>query len=408
VCEVETLTRAWRSVRRGSGSGVDGQTVRTFEARWAENMAELAAELRERRYHPLPYRQYLLPRPDGRQRPISLLALRDRIVQRAVLDVVRPVLEAAASPAAFGALPGRGVGDALARAEAARAAGNTWVVRCDIRAFFEEVEHERLLAAFGSAVRDRALTALVAEWLEVGLLGAQDAGSGTPMLPEGPTGKGGLGERLRDGMEAWRSVEDDLPQQYLLRPLAGALIGRTGERLLRSRLVRSRAALFVGAAGAVSLGAAAILSIRRSDGAVAGGRSRGTPQGSPLSPLLATSMLTPLDRALDRTNRVLVRYVDDMLLVCRDEGTAAEALAETRRQVSQLGLALNEEKTIVQPYDAGFTFLGTVLPQARSHGWAALGPRDALAEAFRGSGYWRARSLAPHLPRRGSGKERGR
>lgn len=120
VYAVDTLTRAWQQVRRSGVPGVDGESATAFAARWPEHMAMLAAELREGRYQPQPLRRFLLAKPDGGTHTVALLTLRDRIVQRAVLDVVQPVYTAAAPAAAFGALPGRGVEAALARAEAAR------------------------------------------------------------------------------------------------------------------------------------------------------------------------------------------------------------------------------------------------------------------------------------------------
>ncbi|MBI4492417.1 MAG: hypothetical protein HY690_06450 [Chloroflexi bacterium] len=404
VYDINLLTRAWQHVRRGGGAGVDGLTVKAFEARWAENMAELAAELRERRYHPLPLRQYLLPRPEGGQRPISLLALRDRVVQRAVLEVVQPSFERAASPAAFGALPGRGVGEALARAEQARRAGLNWIVRSDIRAFFEEIDHRRVVASFLAVAGDDVIASLVEEWLAVGVLEPPTRPSAPPLparLPgpdDFPTiqlpSTSMLVARLRSGLEVAQSLQAELARLDYARPVAIGLAGWLGANLARWRPHASQAAPALLGMGALALAAGGVAAARRLAAAEpAAALARGTPQGSPLSPLLATGALRPLDQALDRPEQTLVRYVDDLLLVCRDEGRARRGLEDTRRQVYRLGLVLNEAKTCLQPYDAGFTFLGATLPQLPALEEPGATVR-ALAAAFRASGYWRARRLA--------------
>lgn len=409
LCEPETLIRAWRAARRGGAIGADGQSVAAFEARWPEHMAELAADLRERRYHPQPLRQFLLPRPDGGQRPISVLTLRDRVVQRAVLDIARPLFIADASPAAFGALPGRGVGDALARVERARQSGNNWIARTDIHAFFDEVDHARIVATFRAITRDDALTALVDEWLTAGLLDRPAPLPEPPAQPPSP-----FIDAVPEPEAAWPRLPAapaagalralgydpyDLPQAMLVRPLAQALLGRMGRALLKRR--PNPTLLALGAGAAVAGGAAVAIAANRRRASPTG--PRGAPQGSPLSPLLATSVLTPFDRALDRPAHILTRYIDDILLVCRDEPQATRCLAAAEQHLARLGLALNAEKTVVQPYDAGFVYLGASLPQP-PHGAGPMAPAQrALLDAFHEAGYWRVRLINRH--RRGVNPE---
>jgi RNA-directed DNA polymerase len=387
VADVETLTRAWQHVRRSRAPGIDGQSVVSFEAHWAENMAELAAELRERRYHPRPLRQYLRPRPEGPARPISLLALRDRVVQRAVLDVTRSRFSAAASPAAFGTLPGRGVGEAIARAEAARYRGLPWVVRADIHAFFEQVSHERILNAFRSLTGDPALTGLIEEYLAIGILADRERAETIPELPSAPVDSHhpvdwkGFAEALPSWTAAWEIVE---PHAVALAPAAAAF----GPRLLRK--VRPGVMPAAGGAALALVAVAVAARIRTQTGRLAEHAVRGTPQGSPLSPLLATAVLTPFDAALDRQPRVLVRYVDDILVLCPSEAEALAAQRLVERELARIDLQCNATKWLVQPYDAGFTFLGTELPQL-APALPATGLRATLESAFRRSGYWRAR-----------------
>lgn len=391
VYRIETLTRAWKHIRRGGGAGVDGLTVRAFEQHWAEQMAELAALLQARRYHPLPLRGFLLPRGDGRNRPISLLTLRDRVAQRAVLEVVQPLFAAAASPAAFGVLPGRAVAQALARAEEARSVGNTWAARADIHHFFEEVDRRRALQAFHAVVPDKQLVALVAEWLAMDILRP-------PMSPGSTAEPASLAPPRYEGITSWLDgISVPASELGEVAPAVVSLAGRLGRWALSVWMGRRTSTTL--AAGAVALAAALTpLLVRRlgrtADEDVPVGK--GTPQGAPLSPLLATAVLHPLDVALDQPGRVLVRYVDDMLLVCRDERTARDGLHEIDRQLTRLGLRLSQGKTLVQPYDAGFTFLGVELPRFLVD--------ESVAGAFRGTAYWRARVGMMHRERKGSGR----
>lgn len=415
IWQTDTLTRAWREVRRGGGIGVDGLTVADFEAHWPEHMAELAATLREKRYQPLPLRSFTLARPDGRTRPIALLSLRDRIVQRAVLDVVQPRFASAASPAAFGALRGRGVEGALDRVRAARESGLTWVVRTDIRAFFERVEHGRMLETFATITEDSLLTDLVRRWLLV----SKPVPFGTPTdafidsSELGAFGRPSVFHLLQDGLDLARTLEDHWVSSDIIRLLAAPVFDAVPRRwnhwrpVIRKRLPYGAGlgVLLVGALATKHLLGGGDLSVLRQG-------ERGTPQGAPLSPLLATSVLNALDHALERPGQVFVRYVDDLLIICIDERQARKALASARREVARLGLTLNESKTTIGHYDAGFTFLGSTLP----HGKVSppddteLGP---LAADFRNTPYWEARrrwdasSRRPPVARRRTGK-RGR
>ena len=402
IYQVAVLERAWRAVRRSKTPGPDKWTVKMFERDWPRHMAELARSLEERTYHPLPAGGYVKRKPDGGQRQISILSLRDRVVQRAVLEVVRPVFALLLSPAAFGAMPGRGMGAALSRAEVLRRDGLHWVVRTDIKSFFDDVEHERVLTTFRAVTRDASLTALVQEWLDIGLL---HGGAITPVPPTGET-PAQQQPLLYDGepraeagplRKLWRAVDTagDVMQRLELARSIGEVAGAPP---LPRKLLKGRRGVTMLAAGAVA-GAAAggavwglvqrrgqVRDSATEERSVRGGR--GTPQGAPLSPLLATSILSPFDEAMDAPpKRGLVRYIDDMAILCPTEAHAHAALEETRQRLDRLGLRLNEAKTEVLPYDAGFTFLGAELPRM-----SPRTPADMVAK-FRNSPYWHYRQM---------------
>ncbi|NTV64620.1 MAG: RNA-dependent DNA polymerase, partial [Oscillochloris sp.] len=100
ICQVENMTRAYRQVRaniaayrRARGSGPDGVTLRDFDASWPQQMASLAEELQSGTYQPLPPRTVHIPKKSGGERAIAIMAIRDRIAQRATLQVLEPVFD---------------------------------------------------------------------------------------------------------------------------------------------------------------------------------------------------------------------------------------------------------------------------------------------------------------------------
>ena len=131
----DVLWRAWVAVRRNNGApGIDKITLAQVEEYGIDRLlGELASELREGRYRPLPARRVLIPKPGTtEQRPLSIPPVRDRIVQAAVKIVLEPVFEADFLPCSFGFRPGRSPQDALQVLIDECARGRRWVVETDI------------------------------------------------------------------------------------------------------------------------------------------------------------------------------------------------------------------------------------------------------------------------------------
>jgi RNA-directed DNA polymerase len=177
VCGVENLTLAWRRVRsniqvarRGRSAGPDAVTLRDFEADWARQMAQLADDLRQGSYRPLPPRRVNIPKPSGGQRAIAILAVRDRVAQRAVQQVLDPLFDPLLLDCSYGCRPLVGVPDALARVERYAAQGLTWTVDADVAAYFDAIDHRILLALVRQRIDEAPLLQLLARWLEVGAL----------------------------------------------------------------------------------------------------------------------------------------------------------------------------------------------------------------------------------------------
>src|SRR2546421_5470235 len=152
VCRRDVLWRAWVAVRANNGApGIDKITLAQAEEYGVTRLlGELASELREGRYRPLPARRVLIPKPGapaGEQRPLSIPPVRDRIVQAAVKIVLEPVFEADFRPVSFGFRPRRSAHDALQVLIDECWRGRRWGVETDIANCFSAIPHDKLMQA---------------------------------------------------------------------------------------------------------------------------------------------------------------------------------------------------------------------------------------------------------------------
>ncbi|MFQ5948866.1 MAG: group II intron reverse transcriptase/maturase [Acidimicrobiia bacterium] len=267
----DVLERAWDQVRRNRGAaGIDHITLEAVEHYGVSRLlGELARDLQEGSYRPLPGRRVWIPKPGTRKRrPLSVPTVRDRVVQAALRIVIEPVFEADFAPCSFGFRPQRAPHDALQVILDEAFRGRRCVVETDIAACFEAIPHDRLMTAVEERICDRHVLKLLRVLLRAGV--------------------------MEDGV------------------------------------VRHRAT--------------------------------GTPQGGVISPLLANVYLHRLDRAWRRGGQgVLVRYVDDLVVMCATRREAEEALEAIRSILSDLGLEPKEAKTRIvhlREGGQGFDFLG--------------------------------------------------
>jgi RNA-directed DNA polymerase len=169
----DVLWRAWVVVRRNDGApGIDETTLDQVEQYGVSRLLdELATELRDGSYRPLPARRVLIPKPGStEQRPLSIPAVRDRIVQAAVKIVLEPVFEAQFLPCSFGFRPKRSVHDALQVLLDESWRGRRWVVETDIANCFSAIPHDKLMQAVQERICDQAVLKLVRAMLRAGVM----------------------------------------------------------------------------------------------------------------------------------------------------------------------------------------------------------------------------------------------
>ncbi len=267
----DVLERAWESVRANRGAaGIDKQSIVDVERYGVDRLLdELAADLKEGRWRPMPARRVFIPKP-GREelRPLSIPTVRDRIVQAAAKIIVEPIFEADMLECSFGFRPRRSAHDALQVLVDEAWGGRRWVLESDIANCFEAIPHSQLMSAIEERIVDRQILKLL-------------------------------------------------------------------RAMLRAGVMEDRA-------------------VRRS--------GAGTPQGGVISPCLCNVYLHRLDRQwTERGHGVLVRYADDVVVMCRSRAEAERALAALRAILSELGLTLKDAKTrIVELREGGegLDFLG--------------------------------------------------
>ena len=282
VLRRDVLWRGWVAVRANNGApGVDRTTLDWIEREYGIDrlLGELSRELRDGSYRPLPARRVYIPKPGTtEQRPLSIPAVRDRIVQAALKIVLEPIFEADFAPCSFGFRPKRGQHDALQVLVDETGRGRRWVVETDVANCFSAIPHDRLMTAVQERVCDQSVLKLLRAMLRAGV--------------------------MESGV--------------VHHPVTG------------------------------------------------------TPQGGVVSPLMCNVYLHRLDRAWDtRAFGVLVRFADDLLVVCKSRQQAQAALARLRQLLAELGLEPKEAKTRIVELvvgGEGFDFLGFHHRMVRSRG----------------------------------------
>jgi len=169
--DVDLLRVAFSWLKRDAAPGVDGQTWRQYEQSLESNLADLHARIHRGAYRALPSRRKFIPKEDGRQRPLGVASLEDKIVQRAVVEVFNAIYEEDFLGFSYGFRPGRGQHDALdALAVGITQTKVNWILDVDLRSFFDTVSHDWLVRFIEHRVGDPRMIRLIRKWLKAGVM----------------------------------------------------------------------------------------------------------------------------------------------------------------------------------------------------------------------------------------------
>lgn len=267
VYQSGNLIDAWEQVKKNhGGSGVDRMTLHQFSEHLTSRLETLQKQVQEGSYEPLPVRRAYIPKLGGGRRPLGIPAVKDRVVQAALRNVIEPIFENQFDENSYGFRPERGCKDALREVDRLLKAGKTWVVDVDIEAYFDSIPFDMLMDEVAERIADGRVLKLIERFLRQGIL---------------------------EEMKLW------LPE-------------------------------------------------------------KGTPQGAVISPLLANIYLHSVDRKMREAGYQMIRYADDMVILCgsRDEADAALAVLGQLLEHKQLRLHPKKTKVVDATQRPGFQFLG--------------------------------------------------
>ena len=193
VCDLEMLRWAFFQLKKEAAPGVDGETWQHYGESLDERLHDLSHRLQRGAYRAKPVRRTYIPKADGRQRPLGVTALEDKIVQRAAVEVMNAIYEEDFAEFSYGFRPGRSQQDALAQLYLGITRGKvSWVLDLDIRSFFDSVSKEWVVRFLEHRIGDQRVVRLVQKWLNAGVLeegkltvterGTPQGGSASPLL----------------------------------------------------------------------------------------------------------------------------------------------------------------------------------------------------------------------------------
>jgi len=168
---VDLLRESFYALKRKAAPGVDGLTWQDYETELEDNLQGLHARVQRGAYRALPVRRRYIPKPGGKQRPLGIAALEDKIVQRAVVTVLNAIYEADFLGFSYGFRPGRSQHDALdALVVGIGSTPVSWILDADIRSFFDSVSQQWLIRFLEHRIGDKRIIRLVRKWLKAGVL----------------------------------------------------------------------------------------------------------------------------------------------------------------------------------------------------------------------------------------------
>lgn len=299
----ENMLESMQRVRANKGAaGIDGISVYEAPRHLQERWPTIRQQLLSDSYEPQGVRRVEIPKPKGGTRTLGIPTVTDRLIQQAILQVLTPIFDPTFSPYSFGFRPNKNAHQAIEQARQYVEDGYTFVVDLDLAKFFDNVNHDRLMARLAVTIKDKRLLKLIRRYLQSG---------------------GTVGE------------DKDV---------------------------------------------------------------RGTPQGGPLSPLLANIVLDEFDRELERRGHCFVRYADDCSIFVKSQRAGERVLLSVERWLdTQLRLPVNRDKSAVGRYSTR-TLLGFTL-------WSRQDIRIAMSWDSKRKLKERIRDLTPRKNTRRTAKD---
>ncbi len=181
ILQPDNMRQAWEEVSKRDGTpGVDRVSVRRWRRNWEERLVNLAAAVRANTYRPSPLRHRWIPKKDGGRRRISVLTLTDKVLQRAVLQVLDDVFERRFLSCSYAYRPKRSLYNAVGAIIRYRDRGFGWVLDADIDGFFDNIDHQLLMTFIREDVTDPIVLRLIEGWLKV-YVGNKERPKGIPL-----------------------------------------------------------------------------------------------------------------------------------------------------------------------------------------------------------------------------------
>jgi len=264
------LYEGFIKVKRAKGAaGIDKQSLSDFADELDNNIMQLQRELQTKQYKPLAVKRVEIPKADGGVRLLGIPAVRDRIVQQTLLNILQPIFDSGFHPSSYGYRPNKSCHDAISKATLfIRKYERRFVVDMDLSKCFDTLDHELIIKSVRKRVTDGSILNLIKKFLR-----------------------------------------------------SGVMIGKHWEA-----------------------------------------STVGSPQGGVISPLLANIYLDAFDKEMKRRNHRIVRYADDILILCVSSSAADNALLKATQILEKdLKLTVNQKKTHIAHSDDGIKFLGVII-----------------------------------------------